>query len=110
MELTRAEAISKHRIMWNELADEIEKYKKVIFIIQWKKEYMLNKNYHCESSCFLCEYASSIDNCETCCACPLDIGDEECLGGLYEKCCNAKTWQEQAALARKIANLPERKV
>ena len=28
--------------------------------------------------------------------------------GLYELCCNELDWEEQAKLARQIANLPER--
>lgn len=71
-------------------------------------------------SCFCCEYAcqqshSRMNFCEKC---PLDWGNPgyfSCLylsskntRGLLEQCKTAKTLQEQAALARRIAALPKR--
>lgn len=61
------------------------------------------------SGCFLCEYTGV--NCKIC---PLDWGNHSRIymcernNGLWIKCRDSEDWQEQAALARQIANLPER--
>lgn len=110
MILTREQAILEHRIMWNEMAAQIEKTRKRVHILSWKKEYMKSKKYHCQNNCFLCEYSNAL-NPNTCNYCPLDINNNLlCLDGLYDACVHAITWEEQAKFARKIANLPERKV
>lgn len=110
MNLTREQAISEHRKMWNWIADKIETIKHTIHIITYKKKYLeINGFVDIIDSCFMCEYVVSIQKgCEQC---PIDSWTDSiyCLGGLFEKCCNAESWQEQAALARQIANLPERK-
>lgn len=124
MELTREQAIAEHRKMWNWIAKKIEELKIVVDIYDYKKEYLyINKYYILWNKCFCCEYA--LRNCYTdisliCQMCPLDWKSkannvmcenakyEEDYEGLYSLCCKAKTWQEQAALARQIAELPER--
>ena len=116
MELTREEAISKHRKMWNWIADRIEEEKEYQDINYLKKEYCDIKGFHCETNnCFCCEYTNI-----NCSLCPIEWGSEVeylmCLDqykeydneGLYLLCCDEKDREEQAKLARQIANLPER--
>lgn len=123
MELTREQAITEHRKMWNWIADEIESYKTTINIYKYKIKYcILNKNEYTSEivkyhySCFLCYYTGN--ECSICpliwnseaseFMCELIKDDDDKGNGLLEKCVRAETWQEQAALARQIANLPER--
>lgn len=125
MNLTREQAIAEHRKMWNWITDKIEKLKTVVNIYDYKKEYCyINKYDFILHNCFCCEYASIkwlnsyVDS--ICQMCPLDwksksnrvmcenAEHEKDYEGLYSLCCKAKSWQEQAALARQIANLPER--
>lgn len=115
MELTREEAISEHRKMWNWIADEIEKEKRDQYIEGLKKEYCDREGYYIRSNCFCCEYTKYI-----CDYCPIEwkseVEDSMCMQkyeedddeGLYALCCNELDWEEQAKLARQIANLPER--
>lgn len=117
MELTREQAIEEHRKMWNWIADKIERFERVVSISEYKRMYCYSFGMNdILSSCFMCEYTNAI-----CRKCPLDWGNKEgvyakCLDkymfgdgmGIYELCKNAETWQEQAKLARQIANLPER--
>lgn len=110
MKLTREQAIAEHRKMWNYIANEIERLKTVCNIDILKIHYLTNsrfKNKAILSWCFLCEYSYKINGCESCPVNSLTKG-KGCLNGLYYLVCNAESWQEQAALARKIANLPER--
>lgn len=116
--LTKEVAISWHRNMWNEMADEIEKCKAIIDVCDFKRQYCLSHNMlSVLNHCFLCEYT-----CGYCGICPLqwDSTTKEYMceskasvsdgQGLWIRCCNSTDWKEQAALARQIANLPERKM
>lgn len=116
MNLTREQAIAEHRKMWNWIADAIERTERVFNIDMLKDLYLgvfkEMKTYPVES-CFLCEYSRSEKNkrCQgtTCDYCPVTGAcDDGCLGGLYYSVSRAETWQNQSALARQIANLPER--
>lgn len=118
MKLTREGAIIWHRKMWNWIADEIEREKTTIGIWNAKKAYLqINGIEPIFNDCFLCEYARcEVDGC-ICILCPLLWGENQdtCVittqgFGLFEKCVDCKDWQEQAALARQIANLPERNI
>lgn len=115
MQLTREQAIFYHRDMWNWIADEIEKAKSVLSVIKLKEEYCKRNMFNVLYSCFLCDYTN-----HECYKCPLkwnsipmynmcehllSYGD---MKGIYCQCKYALTWQKQAALARKIANLTER--
>lgn len=118
MQLTREQAIAEHRKMWNWIADAIERMERVFDIDILKDLYLgvfkKMTTYPIES-CFLCEYSKSERNkrCRgiTCDYCPVTRAyGSGCLGGLYHSVNRAETWQEQAKIARQIANLPERRI
>lgn len=132
MELTKERALELHREMWNCIADEIEVRECVQDIHKLKRKFAKEhfpKEKIC-NNCFCCEYADIA--CELC---PVEWGNE-CISdynypceawddepdernGLYGNCRilydnkllqGENLWEEQADLARQIANLPERKV
>lgn len=110
MNLTREQAIAEHRKMWNWIADDIERLKTVCKITVLKSDYFMKSKFKNEailSWCFLCEYSYRNKGCESC---PVNSPTKGtgCLNGLYYLVCRSETWQEQATLARQIANLPER--
>lgn len=119
--LTREEAIRLHRAMWNWIADVIEGRQCVQCIPDLKREYIqirtLYTNVDCD--CFCCEFRlqnqNTIEDISYCHLCPLDWGTDhedfypcEYRNGLWMQCNHSTDWKEQASLARKIANLPER--
>lgn len=109
MKLTKQQAIEGHRKMWNWIADEIEKRKKVLDITKAKRIYCANKKLYLKYNSFCCDYSDAFCN-----NCPLEYGENNSCynlkrNGLRDMVYKAATWQEQAELARKIANLPKRK-
>lgn len=111
MKLTREQAIAEHRKMWNWIADQIERKRKYLSISGLKDKYffMLEMKIIPVDRCFLCQYANETNVYCPCDYCPVVVPEGiGCLGGLYYSVSRAETWQEQAALARQIANLPER--
>lgn len=106
MKLTKQQAIEGHRKMWNWIADEIEKMKHICRIINLKIIYCHKNVLNLKNYCFCCEY-TGIDN--TCDSCILDWGITGDCDLLYGKIIHTTSWQEQAKLARRIANLPKRK-
>ena len=110
MKLTKQQAIEGHRKMWNWIADKIEREERRVYISDLKKNYCRENNVVLHNRCFCCEYSIYFDlSCEKC---PVDwIKTKHCCDNeksLYNLVINASTWQEQAELARTIANLPER--
>lgn len=109
MKLTKQQAIEGHRKMWNWIADEIEKRKRVCIIIDLKMQYCEDNDLTLKNGCFCCEYD---DMNYGCVKCPLDWGKGKYCStdkySLYTRVAYADTWQEQAGLARQIANLPEK--
>ena len=119
MKLTREEAVSLHRKMWNWIADRIEEekaYQDYQDINNLKEEYCYREGfYYVRNDCFCWEYANC--NCDFC---PIewgsDLKDYMCLDkyevyddkGLYRLSTYETDWKEQVKLARKISNLPER--
>lgn len=120
MKLTREQAITEHRMMWNWIADQIEEAKAVLSIWMLKRKYCDENGFsEITAHCFLCDYVDNLDQdhfgpCKT--TCPIKWPGSETCGddiyldkeGLYDSCRMTNKWQEQAALARQIANLPER--
>lgn len=123
--MLREEAISKHRAMWNWIAEEIVNEERTMNICVLKQKFIerqgedtsdMKLNYNC----YLCYYTRHY-----CINCPLlwpsesyalqcTFGYKTANGyseGLYKKCCmlgDRVDWQLQATLCRKIANLPEK--
>ncbi|MCI5891797.1 MAG: hypothetical protein MRZ66_00100 [Clostridiales bacterium] len=114
LNLTKAQTIAEHRKMWHWIADETKKQGRKV----WKDEYFEAMNIPLENrpdnECYCCDYA----NCE-CTECPIEWGGEvgTCLDrytygdreGLYTQWANTNDPEEAARLARKIAELPERR-
>ena len=138
-ELTREEAIRRHRLVWNWLADETEKIGETITKKDAFKHFGWDRS-KVLSSCWCCEWAHWKRNLDlyiykdnfksVCFYCPLDWSNGEkkilkatCLDimtndgyvndGLYEqwffKTYGEEDHAEASRLARIIANLPEKK-
>ena len=106
MQLTREQAIAEHRKMWNWIAYRIEKTKTICDIYDLKFEYLKKSEFeYVLRACFLCAYSDMKGGCV---ACPITPAINRCLDGLFWNCVHSGDWQDQAALARQIANLPER--
>lgn len=110
MKLTKQQAIEGHRKMWNWIADEIERERCIYDIAVLKQCYCYEIGLTLISNCFCCEYNKRSNQCSKC---PLDWIETKCCSSneesLYMRVTIADTWQEQADLARQIANLLERK-
>ncbi len=115
MKLTREQAITEHRKMWNWIADETEKRGYKVS----KKEYLYKERGFDETlcnDCSCCEYAifaSLKEEKPTCSVCPIDWGINDY--GARKVCCDDSLYDDwrivtnpihAAQLARKIANLP----
>ena len=89
MELTKADAVFKHRVLWCAMADYIEKgvIKDTVAELKYKvlKERFPTYALNLEYNCFLCTYALEYNwfDCERC---PLqNITQSDCLDGLYRQ-------------------------
>ena len=108
MKLTREQAISEHRKMWNWIADMTEKLKRRVE----KEEYFrgigfLDIPY---MKCYCCEFERYNPNC---CDehCIIDWGEGiGCADSYYKKWIFTDYWQEAALFAKIIADLPERDI
>lgn len=108
MNLSREQAISRHRKMWNWIADETKRLKRKIKKYEYFK--VMEIDDIPDSKCYCCEFLLNHPNC---CAnnCIIDWGKNSgCIGSYYGKWIYTDDWQEAARLARIIANLPEREV
>lgn len=113
--------VDQHRAMWNWIADQIEEKKTALSIHNLKREWCEYYKISLRHDCFSCEYDSEHGGnvCEYCLfdwgvdtdSCSHEDGSYSCEDGCYGECrllCYDNLWEEQAALARKIANLPVR--
>lgn len=116
-ELTREEAIRRHRTMWNWLADQAEKTgnlfsKSHAFSALWPDE-----DWVPIAECWMCELAGDCYDGSTCalvwpngrCAPYIGKGNEYLFSDWVFAQCMGYT-KEYINLAREIANLPEREV
>ena len=118
MELTKEKAIEEHRKMWNWIADETLKRKHKVNKLTYFNENLLSDKVR--HNCFLCEY--TFQNYFTivftrCRSCPLKWTERpkeeyrlhECVFSIYSdwQTCNVENYELAAALAKRIANLPE---
>lgn len=108
--MTKQEAITKHREMWRWIAGIIEEKKCHVDIPSLKEIFCEGNHDYCiDNNCYLCEYVKYAGGCMK--GCPLEWPGKSCvdkrnpifLDVLYEQ-----NWKKQAALARQIAELPER--
>ena len=116
MGLTKSEAIANHRKMWNWIADETMKRKCKVEKWDYFKAHGITDIPLCE--CYCCEYARD-GLFADCSRCPIDWGGEFniCLNrdsdgdgkGLFTLWCKEPDYVKSAELAKRIAELPERK-
>lgn len=123
MELTKQEAIQKHRKMWNWIAEETEKRQEKVREEEYFSENGIENIPYKDSYC--CEYG--VDQLQIgeyepkCKYCPIKWGrdvdsciylwdekENKVANGLYLRWYHSIDWQEAARLAREIANMPER--
>lgn len=112
MELTKEEAISEHRKMWDWIADETENKKRKIK----KDEYFYFNETKIDdipiNMCYCCEFSRKNPGHCTC-DCIINWGEDKgCINSYFTKwiLCDFYDWEEAARLSRIIANLPEREV
>ena len=133
MKLTKEQAITEHRKMWNWIADQ---YKNgcIKYIYEVEQRYIDEcTNYssdEIESDSFCCEYSNQNDVSDSCDSCPLvwgnvtgfayclesyEINKDGDVRGMYAKVAD-ETWDSSEIdfdkvykLCKQIANLPERK-
>lgn len=111
MILTKEQAIENHRKMWNWIADETLKQKRIIR----KKEYFSANNISSSCipfyECYCCEYSTK--NCRRDCSkCPIKWENGDCIAGEFSdwtEACIVNNYTKAAKLARIIAYLPENK-
>lgn len=111
--MTREEAIANHRKMWRWIADETERRQCVVDKSNYFNAMGIPGKDRPLAQCYCCEYAN--DNSEgnyDCALCPIEWPTGSCgQGGLYHQWFYAYgNWRESAALARRIAELPEKEV
>lgn len=109
--------VDQHRAMWNWIADRIESEQEICIDIPSLKDEYCNLHWNefgflPVDGCFACEY-KSVSGKHLCRdSCLFSWGESHkfvhCLDGYYEGLNRCRSWREQAALARKIANLPVR--
>jgi len=119
--LTKEEAITEHRKMWNWIAEEcIKRKRRVTKLEYFKSNCIINIPYN---KCYCCEFAYNnawktntkiTDRSDICKCCPLIWKYGKCvMDGLGEYDEWVRTllkddFKAEAEIARKIANLPER--
>ena len=86
--ITKKQAIAEHRKMWQWIAEETLKRKKIVYKKEYMKEYFPNEDIRC--NCFCCEYDKQKTNPEEnigCKFCPLDWGSDcstaQCMDKSY---------------------------
>ena len=108
--MTKRKAIAKHRKMWRWIAGIIAEKKCHVDIPSIKEIFCEGNHDYCiDNNCYLCEYVKNAGECLK--DCPLEWPGQSCVDKknpiffdvLYEQ-----NWERQAALARQIAELPEK--
>lgn len=112
MKLSKEEAIRRHRLMWNWIADETTRRGKKVS----KEAAFAHFRWgHALMNCWCCEYMElyQINTCAT--GCILEWPGVSCVvggdktNGLFSRWATTGNVKEAADLARQIAELPERK-
>lgn len=137
MNISKDEAIRKHREMWNWIAEQYEdELNEDDRPVTHLKRDFIKEHYPNDdplSNCYCCEYADEILNPKigearcNCRRCPLEWSSTSCelmclhktdemnSDGLYQQCIYHShpyiaNYKKAAIIAREIANLPERKI
>ena len=106
--MTREEAIAAHRKMWRWIADETERRERAVHKYDYFDATGIPEDERPFRYCYCCNYAIS------CALCPIEWPTGQCIdGGLYsqwqqETEFSNGDWAKAAALARQIAELPEK--
>lgn len=120
--LTKEEAIDLYRKLWRKIYAITSSGIGIEFVDELKSDILLPYGYELINDCPLCEYACAKNNYDyatMCKFCPVDWGNGknefQCENhngtrGLYGAFKEADSWQEQASLAKQIAELSEREV
>ena len=120
--LTKEEAITLYRKLWRAIYDIVSTGVGIEFVDEVKNDMLERDGFNLINDCPLCEYACAKNNYDyitMCKYCPVDWGNGEnefqCenhngVNGLYGAFKEADSWQEQAAFAKQISELPEREV
>ena len=113
MELTREEAVSRHRKMWRWIAEETEKRKRIVVKLEYFMAMKTKKKDIPFNMCYCCEYARLDEISCNCELCPIlwDGIDNHCCknGSSFRSWGDTCNWQVAAKAAKAIAELPERK-
>lgn len=118
--LTKEEAIRRHRLMWNWIADETKRRQRPVAKTEAFSHFGWDENVICH--CWCCDYSGQQQkpyqetpyNRPMCEFCPLVWPNDRCYGiigvnyYLYDHYQLSIDYRERASLARQIANLPER--
>lgn len=109
--MTKQEAIEKHRELWSWIAEQTRILKRYVS----KRDYFYRDGEWCNAAdipfgcCYCCEYANTQPpgSCESC---PVEWNGGYCNEEMseYTGWRKAKTWEESARWADRIARLPER--
>lgn len=108
--------------MWRDMHEYIIKEERCVHVPTFKNVWCRDRGLNFLHDCPLCQYAwEENDVMPMCDSCPIEWGSTarafycenvnnvDFTGkGLWLRCKNAKTWQEQAAIAKQISELPER--
>lgn len=123
MILTKEEAILRHRMMWEWIADETLKNKKCVDDRDAFRHFKWNMN-DGVSLCWCCEYTRERCTDESCTHCPIiwpsHMETMQCIdydmpfygNGIFDiwvKCVNKSDWRTAAYYALYISMLPEKK-
>lgn len=119
--MTREEALTGHRKLWNEIADMIERGEKKEHVWDYKHDALihLGEERDIDAGCYLCHYGNRHEkeirvwSCKACCPVQwsgMSCGQSNSEYKLFETALYNGEFTQAAILARKIANLPERLV
>lgn len=114
--MTKQEAIAAHRKMWNWIADETEWRERAVHKYDYFNAMDIPEDKRPHFDCYCCEYACRRNGAD-CSLCPLEWSTGRCDNdGLYSQWYietsfrggRGGDWRKAAAIAREIANLPEK--
>lgn len=118
-ELTREEAVKKHRELWNEIANilsEMEIENTAIWVLKTTALRNIGEKEMPLNNCYCCEYAQPYDHVNSCDICPIKWGcrGEFCCGdsefGAFVEALEDDNFYLARQIALTIADLPEREV